>query len=178
MCVRTQSKCVRTHYMIFIAFNKLFLYVRFVKVLAGILLLFLVMCSPVSEPSSGTPEVIAYVGGFRGLVDSESIDADKVTIINYAFIDVKDSVAWLHNLTTDTINFRKLNLLKARNPNLRLLISIGGWSWSENFSDAVLTETSRKKFASSAVEIVQQYHLDGVDIDWEYPGMPGEDNVF
>jgi chitinase len=58
------------------------------------------------------------------------------------------------------------------------LISIGGWSWSKNFSDAVLTDTSTKNFALSAVDIVGKYNLDGVDIDWEYPGMIGDSNTY
>ncbi|GAA4470570.1 glycoside hydrolase family 18 protein [Nibrella saemangeumensis] len=124
------------------------------------------------------PIVLAYVGGYRGLVDTEQIAAEKLTHINYAFVDIKDNRAWLHNLRTDTTNFRKLNQLKVRNPDLKILISIGGWTWSENFSDAVLTDTSRAAFAASAVDIVRQYQLDGIDIDWEYPGMKGEDNVF
>ena len=122
--------------------------------------------------------VIGYVPGFRGNLDEKTIDANKLTHINYAFVDVKDSMAWLTNIATDTINFRKLNYLKKDNPNLKILISIGGWSWSENFSDAVLTESSRSKFARTSAAIVEQYNLDGVDIDWEYPGMKGEDNVF
>jgi chitinase len=42
----------------------------------------------------------------------------------------------------------------------------------------VLTESSRNKFAETSVAIVDKYDLDGVDIDWEYPGQRGEDNVF
>lgn len=122
--------------------------------------------------------VIGYVPGFRGELDEDMIDANKLTHINYAFVDVKDSMAWLTNIATDTINFKKLNQLKKDNPNLKILISIGGWSWSENFSDAVLTENSRNKFAITSASIVEQNDLDGVDIDWEYPGMKGEDNVF
>jgi chitinase len=130
----------------------------------------------------GTPtskkEIIGYVPGFRGLLDEKDIDANKLTIINYAFVDVKDSLAWLTNLETDSTNFRKLNYLKKHNPNLKIVISIGGWSWSENFSDAVLTPSSREKFAKSGTKIVADYNLDGIDIDWEYPGLKGEDNVF
>jgi chitinase len=122
--------------------------------------------------------IIGYVPGFRGDLDEKTIDGKKLTHINYAFVDVKDSMAWLTNIETDTINFRRLNNLKKDNPDLKIIISIGGWSWSENFSDAVLTESSRKKFATSSVAIVDQYNLDGVDIDWEYPGLKGEDNVF
>ncbi|KAA6431449.1 glycoside hydrolase family 18 protein [Dyadobacter flavalbus] len=123
--------------------------------------------------------VNAYVGGFRGLVNTEEIDADKLTHINYAFVNVQDSLAVLTNLATDSTNFRKLNELKLKNPDLQILISIGGWAWSENFSDAVLTPTSRLLFAKSSVDIIRQYNLDGVDIDWEYPAMRGEEgNVF
>lgn len=125
------------------------------------------------------PVVIGYVGGFHGLLDVDNIDANKLTHINYAFVDIKKGKAFLSNEKTDSTNFRKLNQLKAQNPELKILISIGGWAWSENFSDAVLTDSSRKVFAKSSVEIIKKYNLDGVDIDWEYPGMPGEEgNVF
>lgn len=142
--------------------------------------------SCVSQKDQGTDSlrageefvVIGYVPGFRGEIDETTIDANKLTHINYAFVDVKDSMAWLTNIATDTINFRKLNNLKKINPALKILISVGGWSWSENFSDAVLTESSRKKFAQTNAAIVAENDLDGVDIDWEYPGMKGQDNVF
>lgn len=131
-----------------------------------------------SEESTNDFVVIGYVPGFRGVIDETLIDAEKLTHINYAFVNVRDSIAWLERLETDTVNFRKLNNLKKINPGLKILISLGGWSWSNYFSDAVLTESSRKKFALSNAEIVEKYDLDGVDIDWEYPGMRGEDNVF
>jgi chitinase len=125
------------------------------------------------------PVVIGYVGGFHGLLDTENIQANKLTHINYAFVDVKDGKAFLTNEKTDSTNFRKLNLLKEKNPGLQILISIGGWAWSENFSDAVLTAEARKKFAASSVDIIRKYKLDGVDIDWEYPAIPGEEgNVY
>jgi len=71
-----------------------------------------------------------------------------------------------------------VNQLKEVNPHLKILISIGGWSWSGNFSDAVLTPASRAKFAKTSVAIVADHDLDGVDIDWEYPGQIGDNNVF
>jgi chitinase len=123
--------------------------------------------------------VNGYVGGYRGLVKVEEIDAQKLTHINYAFVNVKDSAAFLTNLKTDSTNFRLLNGLKKINPELKIMISIGGWSWSENFSDAVLTPSSRKLFAKSSVDIIRQFDLDGVDIDWEYPAMRGEEgNIY
>jgi chitinase len=119
-------------------------------------------CKPGHESVHTTkknkPVIVGYVPGFRGALDEKTIDANKLTHINYAFVDVKDSMAWLTNIVTDTINFRKLNYLKNDNPDLKILISIGGWAWSENFSDAVLTENSRKKFAQTGAAIVEQYN--------------------
>ena len=143
------------------------------------ILLIIVAITPISASSqSKKPVVIGYVGGYRGLVHTDSIDAQKLTHINYAFVDMKDSLAWLHREETDTINFRNLNALKAKNPDLKILISIGGWTWSKTFSDAILTDTLRRDFAYSASQIVKAYDLDGVDIDWEYPGLRGDNNSF
>lgn len=131
------------------------------------------------EVSPKQPIIIGYVGGFRGEIDETTVDVTKLTHINYAFVDVKDSMAWLTNIATDTINFRKLvNRKNQYNPDLKILISVGGWTWSKTFSDAVLTESSRRKFAETNVKIVEDHDLDGVDIDWEYPGLIGDNNVF
>jgi chitinase len=147
-----------------------------------LLLLFIIPLSCSEKPEEApAPEkkiIVGYVPGFRGLLDELSVDPIKLTHINYAFVDVLDSMAWLTNMETDTVNFRLLNKLKEVNPDLRILISIGGWTWSGNFSDAVLTPESRTKFAKTSVEIVAEYDLDGVDIDWEYPGQIGDNNVF
>jgi len=147
-----------------------------------LLLLFIAPISCTEKPREDTaPDkkiIVGYVPGFRGVLDELSIDANKLTHINYAFVNVRDSMAWLTNMKTDTVNFRLLNRLKEVNPDLKILISIGGWTWSGNFSDAVLTPTSRSRFAKSSVEIVADYDLDGVDIDWEYPGQRGDNNVF
>src|SRR5215510_10395043 len=75
-------------------------------------------------PDSGSKKIIiGYVPGFRGDLGDLKIDAKKLTHINYAFVNVKDSMAWLTNLETDTANFRKLNALKKENPELKILIS-------------------------------------------------------
>ena len=132
---------------------------------------------PVAPPSAKV--VIGYVGGFRGLANIDRVDAAKLTHINYAFVNVKNNRAFLNRPATDSVNLNNLNKLKLKNPALKILISIGGWAWSENFSDAALTDSSRKGFAASAVQIIDQYNLDGVDIDWEYPAIAGEEgNVF
>ena len=143
------------------------------------LLIYLVVITTSFSPAKKKkPVIIGYVGGFRGLINTDSINIRRLSHINYAFVDVKDNRAWLHNEATDTVNLRKLSELKQKNPGLNILISLGGWSWSKNFSDAVLTDSSTRNFANSCIDIVAKYNLDGVDIDWEYPGMKGDNNKF
>jgi chitinase len=144
------------------------------------IILFILFLSAIApgEQQQNKPVIIAYVGGFRGIADIDSLSPKKISHINYAFVDVKDNRAWLRNEATDTINFRNLNALKKQNRDLKILISLGGWTWSKNFSDAVLTDTSTHAFAYSCIDIVAKYGLDGVDIDWEYPGLIGDSNVF
>lgn len=152
-------------------------YYRRIARMSVILLTFLFMAAA-ARAQANKYIVAGYVGGFRGLIDVDQIKALNLTHINYAFVDCRDSMAVLTNLKTDSVNFRNLNTLKRENPNLKIAISVGGWSWSNYFSDAVLTPTSRQLFAKSCVDIIRRYDLDGVDIDWEYPSQKGEDNVF
>ena len=73
----------------------------------------------------------------------------------------------------DVQNFAQLTALRKSNPRLTVLVSVGGWLWSTNFSDMVLTAQSRRVFEDSVMEFLTRYDLDGLDIDWEYPGLPG-----
>src|ERR1700761_8040732 len=122
--------------------------------------------------------IIGYVGGYHGLYDSTMVHANMLTHINYAFVIIRNNRAYLEHEKTDTVNFRNLLKLKKINPNLKVLISIGGWGGSRFFSDAVYTDTAREAFAASAVAIVRKYNLDGVDIDWEYPNDIGAGNIY
>ena len=113
-------------------------------------------------------KVIAYV---MGRADFNRINAQKLTHINYAFGQVNtNGEAFIRSNTPS--HFAQLQALKARNPNLKVILSIGGWG-ADNFSDAALTEASRQKFARSCVSLLKTYALDGIDLDWEYPGQPG-----
>ena len=120
--------------------------------------------------------IIAYVHGPR-YENYETLEADKITHVNYAFANIEDGKV-IEGHPEDSIRLQKLVQLRSKHPHLKLLISVGGWSWSDHFSDAALTAESREVFAQSAVDFMSKYQLDGVDLDWEYPGQLGEDNVF
>jgi chitinase len=104
-------------------------------------------------------------------------DARRLTHINYAFANIRDDQVVLER-PYDAERLDTLRALKQYNPDLKVLLSVGGWAWSDHFSDAALTAASRQRFARSAAAIVEQHQLDGLDIDWEYPGQRGEDNVY
>lgn len=73
-------------------------------------------------------------------------------------------------------NFAELRKLKERYPHLKLLVSLGGWTGSGKFSDAALTDSSRKLFAASAIDVfIRQTSglFDGLDVDWEFPVSGG-----
>ncbi|WP_373280695.1 glycosyl hydrolase family 18 protein [Paenibacillus pini] len=68
-------------------------------------------------------------------------------------------------------NFGALRNLKAQNPQLKTILSVGGWTWSNRFSDTAATDVTRKVFAKSTVDALRAYGFDGVDLDWEYPNV-------
>ena len=108
--------------------------------------------------------------------DIEGIDATKLTHVNYAFAKVHVDEAVLEDPDAPA-NLARLVALKRLHPGLKVILSIGGWG-AEWFSDAALTPASRCRFATSAVALLRQYQLDGLDIDWEYPGQPGGGNRY
>jgi chitinase len=132
--------------------------------------------APSAAGPATAPVIIGYLFPGDELIVPSEIAADKLTHINYAFADIKDGRV-VEGFARDAENFKLLTELRRQHPHLQILISVGGWTWSGNFSDAALTAESRHRFTDSAIEFVRRYDLDGVDVDWEYPGLRGNDNV-
>ena len=142
------------------------------------ILVVLAMLPGVGRAQSGKqkPVIIGYVSG-NGWT-KEQIDPFKLTHINYAFA-VPAADGKLAPLTArDSTNLAALTSLRTQNKELKILISIGGWGGCKYFSDAALTETSRRKFAADAVALLKRHKLDGLDIDWEYPAQVGAGNIY
>ena len=114
--------------------------------------------------------VIAYADGG---IDSWNMNVEMLTHINYSFAKVNDEgQVFFPDELKAAQRLTRLQKLKARNPELKLLVSVGGWG-AGGFSDAALNRQSRTIFSKSAVKLIKEYGLDGIDIDWEFPGQPG-----
>jgi chitinase len=146
-----------------------------------ILVLFNVLLAATSIGATppGTPSkaVVAYVFPQNNALQPGQIDARNLTRINYAFANIENG-RMVTGFARDKENFAYLESLKHQNSELTVLISVGGWLWSTNFSDISLTRQSREVFIQSVMDFLTQYDLDGLDIDWEYPGMEGSGHPF
>jgi len=112
----------------------------------------------------------------------------RLTHINYAFakidtggniipIEWNDCVQglWPGCQGFSQTLYDRINALKTRNPSLKTLISIGGWSWGgviacPAFTGMARTASTRANFISQAIRFARVFNWDGIDIDWEYPG--------
>ncbi|OJU12656.1 MAG: hypothetical protein BGN88_15570 [Clostridiales bacterium 43-6] len=125
-----------------------------------------------TTPSSSAKKIFGYYAGWSAYsgYTPDKIDASKLDFINYAFANIgSDLKVAVGDTSIDPSNFTKLKALKTKYPNVKTLISVGGWTWSAKFSDVALTDASRTTFAASCVTFLKQYGFDGIDIDWEYP---------
>lgn len=107
--------------------------------------------------------IVAYVTSWSQVIP----DPTTVTHINYAFGGVKDTFDGVNISNPERL--RTIANLKKDNPDLKVLLSVGGWG-AGNFSEMAADPKLRRKFADDCLRIVKEYNLDGIDIDWEYPG--------
>ncbi len=158
------------------------------------LIVFLLLCfGSVSLLSFGqaNKEIVGYYPNWqwydRGqLVNPEAIHYEKYTVINYAFFrpmadgSLQSTDAWADEnlllgpmlwwpvVTNDST--RSLPYL-CHQHGVKLLPSIGGWNDSYNFSGIAANPTKRQNFIDHCLSLIDTYHFDGVDMDWEYPGF-------
>ncbi|OHF01260.1 chitinase 1 [Colletotrichum orchidophilum] len=138
-------------------------------------------------PSSGYRNVLYFTnwGVYGANYQPADIPADKVTHLLYSFADISsDGTVVSSDPYSDTQRqypgddnqagnaygcVKQLYALKKQNRKLKLILSIGGWTWSPKFPPVAATAAGRQQFASSAVKLMDDWGFDGVDIDWEYP---------
>ncbi len=124
------------------------------------IVLMLAACS--TTPSQPSKIVVAYVSSGSDVMPDQSL----MTHINYAFGHV--------NSTFDGVRISNPDRLKeivAACPDVKVLLSIGGWG-SGRFSEMASSDSTRMAFAMDCGRIADEFGLAGIDIDWEYPTVP------
>ncbi|WP_455607800.1 glycosyl hydrolase family 18 protein [Bacteroides rodentium] len=106
--------------------------------------------------------VVAYVTSWSEVMP----DPQYMTHINYAFGHVNEN---FNGVKIDNEKrLKQIVDLRKQKPELKVLLSIGGWG-SGRFSEMAANDEYRRAFAADCDRVVKEFALDGIDIDWEYP---------
>jgi chitinase len=123
-----------------------------------------------TSSSPGNFAVIAYYSGNSTLIDSFAVE--KLTHIIFSFGHLKGNKLSIDN-AGDSASIHKLVTLKKRNPELKVILSLGGWGGCEFCSPVFSSDAGRQEFSQSVKELLEYFKADGIDLDWEYPGIEG-----
>lgn len=117
-----------------------------------------------------TPIVAAYLHLGTRALDVRTLDLQGVDVVNMAFTVITNNrMGLLHS--ADAKNFQKARAIKRKYPNIKVLVSVGGYGTSKDFSRLCVSKDQRAIFVDDAVRFVRAYGMDGLDVDWEFPGM-------
>ncbi len=115
--------------------------------------------------------VIGYFAGRTTMIDSFPVE--KLTHLIFSFTHLKGNQMYVSNARDSATIQKMVAFKKTKNPNLKIIISLGGWTGCYTCSDIFKTDSARKEFASSVKNILNYFSADGFDLDWEYPVIPG-----
>ncbi|MDD2960732.1 MAG: glycosyl hydrolase family 18 protein [Muribaculaceae bacterium] len=118
---------------------------------------------------------LAYVTYYGTLIP----DTKYITHINYAFAQPKMGAGGVYNgfaLQGDESRFKKIVDLKDKNPQLKILLSFNTDGANGGFSALAKSADARKAFAEDCKAFIQKWGIDGIDMDWEFPGLSWSGN--
>lgn len=116
---------------------------------------------------------IAVIGYFAGPSTAlDSFPIQKLTHLIFSFCHLKEGKLSVDN-AMDTACIQKMVSFKQKYPSLKIILSLGGWGGCKDCSATFSTSEGRNVFARSVKELNQYFQTDGIDLDWEYPAIPG-----
>ncbi|XP_064474694.1 acidic mammalian chitinase-like [Ornithodoros turicata] len=105
------------------------------------------------------------------------LDPMLCTHIIFGFADVGKNNTLIPTHPDDVSKYVKLTGLKNINPDLKVMLSVGGGGYGSPFSRMANSSESRHTFLSSAAHLLRNYNFDGLDIDWEFPAKSERENL-
>ncbi|KAG2005561.1 endochitinase, variant 2 [Coprinopsis cinerea AmutBmut pab1-1] len=119
-----------------------------------------------------------YPAWSAGTHPPEKLDFSKFDILFYAFVMPNSSSGITWDGGDKDILRRLVAAARKSGYGTKIVLSVGGWGGCYWFSQACSTANNRTKFCNALMEVVNQYGLDGIDLDWEYPNSPGAGNPY
>ena len=112
--------------------------------------------------------VIGYYAGRSTAVDS--FPTEKLTHVIFSFCHLDGNKLSIGN-ARDSATLVALVGLKTKHPQLKVIVSLGGWGGCKTCPDVFSTDSGRQEFVKSTKELLDNFHADGIDLDWEYPAL-------
>jgi chitinase len=157
------------------------------------------VCFAASASALASPptEIVGYYPGWKSAaypVTEANVDPGRVSTLLYAFLDVcwngrhgnpdpsagimddckeANGALVFRDAAMDGANLRALAAMKRKYPAFKIMLSVGGWNWSNQFSNVASDPAARANFIASSVAQLRRFGIDGIDIDWEYPTAAG-----
>ena len=115
-------------------------------------------------------KVIAYYTGNGETIQQYPVG--KLTHIIYSFLKMQNDTLTFRD-SAQQVTVQQIVGLKKDHPNLKVMVSVGGWGGCATCSDLFADSAHRDNFAATTVALFKQYGIDGLDLDWEYPAIEG-----
>jgi chitinase len=139
----------------------------------GLCLILCASCAGWSKVQKSTQvniDVIAYYAGNGS--DLDQYRFEQLDQVIFSFCHLRGNELTIDD-AMDTLTIQKLVALKKQHPRLKVLLSLGGWGGCAPCSEVFATAEGRSSFVRSVKKLTQDFQTDGIDLDWEYPGIEG-----
>ena len=140
------------------------------RILLPIAFALLTQCA-LAQSSRGSKKKLAVIGYYAGGgTDIDSFATGQLTHIIFSFCHLKGNLLNVGN-ARDTATIQHLVAQKQKNPQLKVILSLGGWGGCKTCTDVFATDSGRSEFVRSVKHLTDYFHTDGIDLDWEYPAL-------
>lgn len=127
----------------------------------------------IGKLSAQKPAAFRIIGYYAGTsIPVDSFETEKLTHLIFCFGHLNNNKFSIGS-AADSATIKRMVQLKRTHPELKIMLSLGGWSGCKSCSDVFNTAEGRTEFAASVKEITTYFNTDGIDLDWEYPAIKG-----